>query len=96
MTRVREAFSNGAWRTWLLGIVATLITTIIVNGISFQRETRESIATNEQRIKAIETTSRATIIREFDRQDKLLNEAAQRVDRRLDALERRIEALEKK
>ena len=58
---------NGAWRNWLLGVGATLIATMVTSTIIFQRETRSSIATNEQRIKSIETTSRATIIREFER-----------------------------
>lgn len=96
MTRVREAFTNGAWRNWLLGVVATIVASLVINGISFQRDTKEKMATNEQRIRAIETTSRATIIREFERQDKQLLEAAQRYERRLDQLERRIEALERK
>ena len=87
---------NNSWRNWLLGVGATLIATLITSAIIFQRETRESIATNEQRIKQIETTSRATIIREFDRQDKELRDAAQRVERRIDALDRRIDALEKR
>jgi hypothetical protein len=96
MTRVREALSNGAWRSWLLGIIATIVATLIVNNIAFQRDTKEKMATNEQRIRSMETTSRDTIIREFERQDKQLADAAQRFERRLDALERRIEALEKK
>ena len=87
---------NGTWRNWLLGVGATLIATMVTSAIIFQRETRESIATNEQRIKALEVTSRATIIREFERQDKELLTASQRFERRLDAIERRIDQLEKR
>ena len=86
MTRgAREVLKNGAWRNWLLGIVATIVATLVVNGIAFQRDTKEKMATNEQRIRAVETTSRATIIREFERQDK-----------QIERLERRIEQLEKR
>jgi hypothetical protein len=80
---------NGSWRPWLLGIIGTIVVTLLVNGISFQRETRESIATNDQRIKSLETTSRATIIREFESRQKQLDDTVARLERRLDALERK-------
>ena len=89
MTKARDAFSNGAWRTWLLGIVATIVATLIVNNIAFQRDTKEKMATNEQRIKAMETTSRATLIREFERVDKQHNDAIARLERRIEQLEKR-------
>jgi hypothetical protein len=92
----KESEANGTWRNWLLGVGATLIATLITSAIIFQRETRESIATNEQRIKQIEVSSKATIIREFERHERQLNEMSQRFERRIDALDRRIDALEKR
>jgi hypothetical protein len=72
------ANGNGAtvWRPWVLGIVATLVASLITNGILFQRDTREKLSTNEERIKALETRARDAIIREF-----------QRIEKRLDKLE---------
>ena len=88
---------NGdTWRNWLLGVGATLIATLVTSAIIFQRETRESIATNEQRIKQIETSSKATIIREFERHEKQINEMGRRLDYRIDQLDRRIDTLEKR
>src|SRR4029077_5950744 len=68
---------NGTvWRPWVLGIVATLVASLITNGILFQRDTREKLSTNEERIKQLETRARDAIIREF-----------QRIEKRLDKLE---------
>jgi hypothetical protein len=70
-------FENGAWRNWVFGIFATLIVSLITNDIIFQRDTREKMSTNEQRIKALETRARDTIIREFERVDKRLDRLEQ-------------------
>lgn len=61
------------WRSWALGIAATVMATLIVQGLAFQREMRSAIDINEQRIKALETRARDAIIREFERVDKRLD-----------------------
>ncbi len=76
---------NGSWKTWLLGVVATLAATLIGNGILFQRETRESLAHIEERLKYLEGRGRDTLIREFHNRDAMIH-----------ALELRIDRLEKK
>jgi hypothetical protein len=68
---------NGMWRNWALGIAATLIVSLIINGITFQRDTKEKLATNEARIRALETRAREAIIREFERVDKRLDKLEQ-------------------
>jgi hypothetical protein len=73
----REVFKNGAWRNWALGITATIIATLVVQGLTFQREMRSAIDINEQRIKALETRARDAIIREFERVDKRLDRLEQ-------------------
>jgi hypothetical protein len=65
------------WRNWALGIAATVMATLIVQGLSFQREMRSAIDINEQRIKALETRARDAIIREFERVDKRLDRLEQ-------------------
>jgi hypothetical protein len=70
---VKKILENGAWKGWLLGIVGTLIATAITNGILFQRQVKEQIAHNEERLKFLETRARDTIIREFDRVDKRID-----------------------
>jgi hypothetical protein len=73
MVVVKKLLENGAWKGWLLGIVGTLIATAITNGILFQRQVKEQIAINEQRLKYLETRARETIIREFARQDQRMD-----------------------
>lgn len=65
------------WRPWVLGIAATVMGTLIVQGLTFQREMRSAIDINEQRIKALETRARDAIIREFERVDKRLDRLEQ-------------------
>jgi hypothetical protein len=67
----------GQWRNWALGIAATIIGTLTVQGLAFQREMRSAIDINEQRIKALETRARDAIIREFERVDKRLDRLEQ-------------------
>jgi hypothetical protein len=62
-----------AWRTWALGIAGTVVVTLITNGILFQRETKEKLATIEARLNGIETRGRDAIIREFQRIEKRLD-----------------------
>lgn len=80
-----DRFRGGSWRGWLLGIVATIVASLVVSGLAFQRDTREKLATNEERIKFIETRTRDYIEREFKHRDDSL-----------ERLLKRIEALEKK
>ena len=54
MAALKNVTSNGSWKTWLLGIVATLVTAAVTNGIMFQRETRESLATHTDQIKHLQ------------------------------------------
>ena len=68
---------NG-WRGWVLGIVATLLVSLVINGISFQRETREHLAQLEERLKGIEGRAREAIHREFNRLDKRVEELEKR------------------
>ena len=71
---------NGNWRTWLLGIVATLVTAFITNGIVFQRDTREQLAKQSEQIANIETRADNII--------KYLNEKITRLELHVDRLER--------
>jgi hypothetical protein len=68
-----KALQNGNWKTWMLGIVATIIATFVGNGILFQRETRETIAHLEERLKGIEGRGRDALIREFARHDQRMD-----------------------
>ncbi len=71
---------TAVWRPWVLGILATLAVTLVTNGILFQRETKEKLSSNEERIKALEARNdraRETIIREFDRIEKRLDRVEQ-------------------
>jgi hypothetical protein len=71
---------NGSsqWRNWALGVAATIIGTLVVQGLAFQREMRSAIDINEQRIKFLETRARETIVREFQRLEKRIEELEKR------------------
>jgi hypothetical protein len=73
---------NGTLRTWAIGFVVTLLTALITNGILFQRDTREQLATLQARIKFIEIRGRAALEREFAQRD----EAIQRLEKQIEAL----------
>jgi len=75
--------NNGNWRTWLLGIVATLAVTLIGNGIVFQRDTKEQLATLHERVKRNEERS-ANILKYLEQR---IDEHFQRIDKRLERLE---------
>lgn len=70
------AVLNG-WRGWLLGIAATIIGTLIINGIAFQRETRETLARHSELMK-----------RNQERADNILKYLEQRVAERTAQTER--------
>ncbi len=72
---------NGSWRGWLLGIVATLIASLIGSGILFQRETREQLAQQKEQLRNIEIRGLATL---------------HNVEQRIERLERHVDELEKK
>ncbi len=81
---------NGAastWRNWALGVAATIIGTLIVQGLAFQREMRSAIDINEQRIKALETTARTAVDQRLDRARDAIIREFDRVEKRLDKLE---------
>jgi Flp pilus assembly protein TadB len=76
---------NGNWRGWLLGIVATMIAAAIGNAILFQRDTREQLATINERMK-----------RNDERADNILKYLRERIDERIQQIERRIDKLEQR
>lgn len=87
---VKKAFENGAWRNWLLGIVGTIIASLLVSNIAFQREMRMHIATNEQRIKQLELRDENIIKfmqQRADEQIKFRDDLIQRLERRIERLE---------
>lgn len=92
MMVVKKALDNGAWKNWLLGIVGTILASLIVNAIAFQRATRENIATNEERIKALERRDEQ-IIKYFqqriEEQMRYRDAADVRIEKRLEELEKR-------
>src|SRR5262245_25317639 len=80
------ALRNGGWRNWVLGIIATIVGSLVLNGITFQRDTREALARDSELIK---------ILRE--RQDNLIKYFNERItdrtiqtDKELAALDARI------
>lgn len=81
---------NATWRNWALGVTATIIATLVVQGLAFQREMRSAIDINEQRIKALESDKRLDRAR-----DALIRELAVR-DETVRKLERRLELLEQR
>lgn len=70
---------NGSWRSWLLGICALLVVSLITNDLLFQRQTREQLAKQEQQIKSLESRD-TNIIKYF--LDNL-----NRLERHIDQLE---------
>jgi hypothetical protein len=68
------------WRNWALGVAATIIGTLVVQGLAFQREMRSAIDINEQRIKFLETRARDAIIREFAARDAAIQELKKRIE----------------
>jgi hypothetical protein len=61
---------NG-WRGWLLGIMATIVGSLIINGIAFQRDTRATLAQYSEQMK-----------RNAERADNILKYLEQRVAER--------------
>ena len=45
---------NGGWQKWVMGIGATIVGSLVINGIVFQRETRKEIAENHIKIERLE------------------------------------------
>ena len=97
--------TNGNWRGWLLGIVATLIATMIGNDILFQRETREAIARHDEQLKR-NSEKAANILKyleqrimertgipfnreDADREFKLRDDQARKLEHRVDELEKK-------
>lgn len=92
--------ANGGWRNWLLGVTATVIGSMVINGIVFQRETRKEIAENG--VKIVQLQQRDDNIIKFfsERMDERLLSAhnelvqrdltIQRLEKRIDELERRV------
>lgn len=88
---------NGGWQKWVLGISATIVGSLVVNGIVFQRETRQKIAENEVKITQLQVRDENIIKYIGQRLDERLtaahNELLQR-DLTIQRLEKRIDALE--
>lgn len=76
---------NPGWQRWLLGIGATVVGSLIINGIVFQRETRKEIAENHVKIERLEQRDE-NIIKYLQ---QLSNERMNSLERRIDELERR-------
>src|SRR5262245_61718769 len=76
------ALLNG-WRGWLLGILATIIGSLVIQGIAFQRETREQLARDSEVLK---------ILRE--RQDNLIKYFNERIGDREKQVDRELATLD--
>jgi peptidoglycan hydrolase CwlO-like protein len=91
---------NGAgWRGWLLGIGATVLATLIINGISFQRDTRKDLTANEVKIKNLEQRLENILKYLSQRMDELhdvSNTADDQINKDIGRLEKRVEELEKR
>ena len=86
------SIANGGWQKWVLGIGATMIGSLVVNGIVFQRETRREIAENHVKIERLEQRDENIIkyLEQFSKERMSAVDAAmQRLERRIDELERR-------
>lgn len=80
------------WRSWLLGIGATILATLILNGIAFQRDARKDLSENAVKINYLEQRSENTIKYisfMLDERTKSLEQLIQQLDRRLGELEKK-------
>jgi hypothetical protein len=84
--------NGGAWRGWLLGIGATVMATLIINGIAFQRDVRKDISELEVKVMYLEQRSERTIKYLTERMD----ERAEHLEANIERLEKRIDELEKR
>lgn len=95
---------NGGWQKWVVGIVGTLVGTLIINDIAFQRDTREQLSVIGAKLKFAD-----------ERETSVIKHLEQRIDERttipfnradadrelhqrdmlIQRLEQRIEALER-
>ena len=90
---------GGGWQKWVLGIGATMIGSLIVSGITFQRETRREIAENNVEIHQLQARDENIIKYVGQRMDERLNaahEALLQRDTTIQRLEKRIEELERR
>lgn len=83
---------NGGWQKWVMGIGATIVGSLVINGIVFQRETRKEIAENHVKIERLEQRDE-NIIKYLQ---QLSNERINSVDAAMSRLEKRIEELERR
>lgn len=87
--------SNGngsGWRGWLLGIGATVLATLIINGIAFQRDTRKDLTANEVKIKNLEQRFE-NILKYLT---KMLQDRAEHIEADVERLQKHIDELEKR
>lgn len=75
------AVLNGGARSWFLGIIAAFLLSLIAGVIVFQRQTHESFAHTEERLKQLEGRAREAIFREFARLDQRLDKIEEALDR---------------
>ena len=91
--------NGGGWQKWVLGIGATVVGSLVVNGIAFQREARRDIAENNVRIVQLQSRDENIIKYLNQRLDERLNDAHQALLQRdvtIERLEKRIEELERR
>lgn len=94
-------------RNWLLGVAATIIATLVINGIVFQRETRETLARQSEHLTYLDRANEAQN-RRLDKIVEALDAIYSRLsglaperelkerDARFERIERRIEELERR
>jgi hypothetical protein len=86
------AIANGGWQKWVMGIGATIVGSLVVNGIVFQRETRKEIAENHIKIERLEQRDE-NIIKYLQ---QLSESRIHAVDAAIARMEKRIEELERR
>lgn len=80
-----EGNGGTAWQRWLLGIGATILASLVINGIAFQRDVRQGMSENKVRIDNLER-----------RDENIIKFLQQRINEHGQLLEQRLEQIEKR
>lgn len=88
-----EPNGNGGWKTWLLGIIAGLVLLGIVGSIVLNREFAERLGKHDSEImslreRLIERTGNRFTREDADREFRARDQARERLERRIDKLEK--------